>query len=298
MLNDRPRLATTERAPSRRGFTLAEVLLTLVLSAIVLGLATAVGTRLQHQLTRERARIAIGEQLAAAAAILPPELRALSPVAGDIRAGEARDTSLEIRATIGSALVCGGNASSVVIAPYLGPLARSSALNMESGDTLWLLADTDSGESWRAVRLQRLRPASGSCAPITDASGAQLFDLRHLWQVDVSDSVAPIAGAVARSTRPVRYSFYRAGDGRWYFGDRSWNSANRQFNLIQPISGPHNSARTRFRYYDSTGALLSSGTVDTRRIARVEAVLVGEAPNATQPAPDSLVVVVALRNRR
>jgi prepilin-type N-terminal cleavage/methylation domain-containing protein len=294
-------LTTARRRPRPPdGFTLVELVLTLVLGALVLGLVTSVGTRLQHHLNHEGARLASGEQLAVAGAVLPPDLRALAPAAGDIRAGEARDTSLELRAIIGSALVCGGTTSSLIIAPYLGPFGRSSAPTMQTGDTLWLLVDSDSGESWRPVRLQAARRAVGSCSAITDAQGANAFDVTHLWSVELRDSVSLAVGAVVRDTRPVRYSLYRAGDSKWYLGARSWNSATSQFNLVQPISGPHGSpaSGSRFAYFDSTGARLSSGTPDTQRIARIDVTLVAYATDASLTARDSLVIVVAPRNRR
>ena len=78
MLIDEGSLTRAARVQRRRGFTLAEVLLALVLGAIVLGLASAMGTRLQRQLSREGARLAMGEQLAVAGAVLSPDLRALS----------------------------------------------------------------------------------------------------------------------------------------------------------------------------------------------------------------------------
>ena len=300
MLIDEGSLTRAARVPRRRGFTLAEVLLALVLGAIVLGLASAMGTRLQRQLSREGARLAMGEQLAVAGAVLSPDLRALAVMSGDIRAGEARDTSLELRVTFASALVCGGSGKSVNIAPYLGAFGKSSFPGLQSGDTLWLLADADSGENWRPLRSQASRRTPGSCGAIADAEGGNAFDVAHLWEVDVRDSVTVHVGGIVRGTRPVRYSLYRGGDGKWYLGARSWNSTMSQFNVIQPISGPHAppALGSRFSYYDSAGVPLSSGALDTRRIARIDIVLVGDATGASLTARDSLVIVVAPRNRR
>src|SRR5436305_5953587 len=113
MLSQRRRLTT--RAcwlDARRGFTLGELVLVLALSVLVLGLISSIGTRLQRQLAAETTRLAVGEQLAAAAELLPLELRSLSPLAGDI--AEARDTSLQFRSALGSGLVFNATGSPIV----------------------------------------------------------------------------------------------------------------------------------------------------------------------------------------
>lgn len=281
-----------------RAFTLAEVLITLALSALVLGIAVSVGTRLQHRLLAESARVAIAEQLSSAAQLLPLDLHAASPVAGDV--AEARDSSLQLRATTGTGVVCGGSASSILIASFLGAGARPLGLSAALGDTLWLLVDSDSHDEWRPFRLSGTRRVAAACPPL-DTAGAQLFDVAHLWVADLRDSAVVAPGAFVRTTRPVRYSFYRAGDGRWYLGVHSWNPATLQFNLVQPLAGPYASplrGGTGFRYFDASDGALPLGTADGRRVARVEMQLVAEAgaPGLAVPT-DTERVVVALRNR-
>jgi hypothetical protein len=282
---------------ARRAFTLAEVLFSLALGALVLGLAVSVGARLQHRLLGESARLTASEQLASAAELLPLDLRGASPSTGDIV--EARDTALQLRTTIGTAIVCGGSATSLLLASYLGPGARALTLGATTGDTLWLLVDSDSIEQWRPARIASTRGVAGSCPAL--GAGAQLFDVGHLWAVDLRDSAAVTPGTFVRMTRPMRYSFYRAGDGRWYLGVHSWNAAAAQFNLVQPLAGPYASplqGRTGFRYFDERGSALAFVPVDARRIARVEAELQGEAPPASsRQVADTLRVVVAARNR-
>ena len=282
----------------RRGFTLAEVIIALVLGALVLGLVFAVGSRLGRQLNAETARLAVSGQLESAAEVLPIDLRGLSSVAGDIALGEARDSSLQLRQTIANALVCSPSTSSWLVAPYLAAGGRSIAPGIQDGDTAWLLTDSDAGERWRAVRVSAVHRASGSCPIVNDANGRKVFDVTHLWSVDLRDSVAAMAGALIRVTRPIRFSFYRSADGQWYLGLRSWNSLLLQFNGIQPVSGPFAApARgTGFLYFDSAGARVAPGSADTRAIARIEAVLRAESSDTTF-ARDSAIVVAALRNR-
>jgi hypothetical protein len=236
-----------------------------------------------------------------AAEVLPIDLRGLSPLGGDITSGEARDSSLQLRQTIANALVCSASASTWMVAPYLGAGGRSVVSGVQDGDTAWLLSDDDAGEHWRSVRLRAAHRTSGACSIVTDAEGAKVFDVTHLWALDLRDSAIANAGAMLRVTRPMRFSFYRASDGHWYLGLRTWNSLSLEFNGIQPVSGPFGppsgGGGTRFIYFDTNGARVASGTADTRGIARIEAVLHAEPGDATS-ARDSLTVVTALRNRR
>lgn len=282
----------------RKAFTLAEVLITLALSALVLGIAVSVGARLQHRLLSESTRLADDEQLASAAQLLPLDLRAASPPGGDVV--EPRDTSLELRVTTSTGVVCGGAAKSILVASYLGAGARAPSLAATAGDTLWLLVDTDSVERWRPFRITGTRRVAAPC-PALDVAGAQLFDMAHLWAADLRDSAVATPGAFVRTTRPIRYSFYRAADGAWYLGVHSWNVTTARFNLVQPLAGPYaspTSGGTGFRYFDATDAALPLGGADGRRVARVEMQLVAE-PSAPGPRLpfDTDRVVVALRNR-
>ena len=280
---------------ARRGFTLAETILVLVLGAMVLGLVSTIGNNLQRQLTEQAARLSVGEQLGAGAELLPLDLRSLSPTAGDIV--EASDTALQVRATIGSAVVCAVNGSSITVAPYLGAYQQSVVPSLQAGDSLWVLSDQDTIETWRAARIQGWRRTVSGC-PALDAGAAGICDLTHLWSADVPDVSAFAQGAVVRITRPLRFTFSRAGDAQWYLGLRTWNTAAAQFNLVQPLSGPYvppnASAATRFAYFDSTGAPWSLGAAGRNSIARIEALLVAAAPN---DVVDSQRVVVAVRNR-
>ena len=280
----------------RGGFTLVEVSIALVLGGLVLGLVFSIGSRLGTQLAGDANRFAANEQLSAAAEILPIDLRGLSSVAGDITAGEARDSSLQLRQTIANALVCAASPSTWTLAPYLGPGGRSVVPAVQDGDTAWLFVDSDQGENWRAVRLRAAHRTAGGCSVVADGDGANVFDVAHLLAVDLSDSAAATPGSIIRVTRPIRFSFYRASDGHWYLGLRSWNGTTLQFNGIQPVSGPFGPVSggrgTRFVYFDSVGAAIPPGTGDTRHIARIEAAIHSDG------SADSLTVVAALRNRQ
>jgi hypothetical protein len=126
------------------------------------------------------------------------------------------------------------------------------------------------------------------------------------------DSISPAiaVGAALRVTRPFRYSLYRGTDGRWYLGQRDWNSTTATFNSIQPVSGPFLSPALgglSLRYLDSAGALLPTPLVNTRDIAAVRIGLRSDARQVTRalgsagqqgPRVDSAVLWILLRNRR
>ena len=292
-----------ERCPatrSRPGFTLAELLVVLVLGALVLGVITTVGVRLERQLDTQSSRFASDEQLAAAVEVLPIDLRGLSPSAGDIAAGGARDTSLEIRASIASAIVCASAPGLLTLAWYFGASGQSIPSRASAGDTAWLLDDGVAGEQWRPVALGVVRRTPGVCAAV-DASADAVVDRSHLWSAEISASSSAQPGSVVRVTRPERFSFYRASDGLWYLGLRSWSSASLAYTSVQPISGPYRSplaaSGVRFRYLDVAGAALPSGTSESYRVARIEALLAVDGSGPRAPTIDSLTVVAALRNR-
>lgn len=289
------------RFAARRAFTLFEMLLVLVLTGLVLGIVTSVGTRLQRQLSSATTRIEGDERLSAAAALLPLDLRALAPAAGDIRASEARDSSLEIRATILTGVACSGTPSESIVAPFLLAGGRHASPSIEPGDTLWQLADGDSMESWRPLSIRSVRSATANCAPFDALPATSVLDLDHLIAVAVNDSSALPSGAVVRVTRPLRYSIYRAGDGLWYLGLRTWNSSIAAFNGVQPLSGPYTAAGpagTRIEYADSAGNPLAPGMSETGNVARIEWVLHIDSRPGSLDGADSMRVVIAMRNRR
>ena len=279
------------------GFTLLEMVLVLVLSGIVLGVVSGIGNGLHRQLRDTARRIEIAEELSAARAILPLDLRSLSPGDGDIRAGEARDSSLEMRSAVANGIVCGITNGAVMLAPFRPPGGRSVSWSAQPGDTLWVLNDADS--AWRPTRITDVHTTRGICPSLVSDASASAFDLDHLATVGVRDSLALAPGNAVRVTRRIRYSLYRGGDGLWYLGVRSWNAATSSFNGVQPLSGPYappSATGSRIEYFDTDVNRVPSGASDTRRIARTEWVLLSSSQRGTLHQ-DSSRVVVAVRNR-
>lgn len=297
--------------PPPRGATLAELLVTTVVGGVVLTLITAICLRQQRVFMDLSDQTASYSQLRGAEAILPIDLRAASSVAGDVR--EARDTSLELRAIVASAVVCESTGAGVVLAPAV-PGAQtygSSASAIAPGDTAWVLFVSDSSETWRPFRIASSNSFSaGPCAargPKLDATARAAPRIQL-----VLDSLVPsfALGAPLRVTRPLRYSLYHGIDTSWYLGQRDWNAEALRFNATQPVSGPFlppAAGGVAFHYLDSAGVELPVPVSDTRRIGVVRVELRSGtrlAPRALASRPargprvDSAALWILLRNRR
>ena len=251
----------------RRGVTLVELLVALLLGGIVL--AAAGGSMLRQQ--RGAAWV---EGLTGAELQLRPVLRALTDEltqldasAGDVEAGQASDSAVQIRAVVASTLTCDTATATVTLvptsssAPALGGEARMPA----AGDSLWIYAGDSLG--WRGVGVAGATRVTAGCASPSLAPG-QAVRL-------TLDAPAAVGGAApVRITRWERWVVYRASDGRWYVGIRDWSWATARFLAPQPVAGPFvrslpTGERTGFRYFDAAGAALVPDGTNERAIARM-----------------------------
>ena len=298
-------------SPRRRGTTLLEILVTTIVGGIALTLITMLCVREQRVFTDLAEQSASYAQLRDAEAILPIDLRMASSVGGDVR--EATDTSVELRETIASAVACDTAAGGVVLAPATSDAYTYSsfASSVSAGDTAWVLTATDSSDGWRPYRVASSAAfRAGACAALGPRLAPPAISLART--VVVLDSLSPTLalGAPVRVTRPLRYSLYRGTDGRWYLGQRDWNSVTSAFNSIQPVSGPFLPPALgglAFRYLDSAGGALAAPVMNIRAIAAVQASLRSDTKSATRALAsaaqrgarvDSAALWILLRNRR
>jgi hypothetical protein len=252
-----------------RGTTLVELVVALTLGAIVLGTA-GVSVLRQQRSARHVAGLAAGAaQSGVASSLVPAELADLVPSAGDLVAGEARDTALQLRVPIATGVSCGSTVGVAVLSMSDGDdLAPAGASGPpRAGDSLWWYADA--ARSWRVRRIADVRSAPVSCSPLMSGSGTVL-------QLALADVDTIPVGALLRVTRPFRYVIYRSGDGSWQLGLREWSEATWRFAPPQPIVGPFarpqgTGVRTGFRYFDAEGEELPAGGagVEVGRIARI-----------------------------
>jgi len=294
----------------RRGVTLVELLVALTLGGLVLGMVGAMCVRQQRIYADLSVSAARSEQIRDAASILPIDLRGLSPAAGDIR--EALDTALEVRATIASAVVCDTAGGSIVLTPPASDVSTYTSMEtpIAAGDSIWILASTDSIAPWTSARILATGSApAGQCASGGPRLVGDALAMRRSTAMLSIPLASPI-GTIVRITRPLRYSLYRAGDNLWYLGARDWNTTSQQFNGIQPVSGPFLSAAQHgllFAYLDSTGSRLPTPVQDMRAINAIRIdlraqtgapVRVLSAAGALAARVDSTRVLVLLHNRK
>jgi prepilin-type N-terminal cleavage/methylation domain-containing protein len=294
----------------RSGVTLLELLVVLAIAGIALALIAAISLRQQRALADLADASALSEQMQDAVAILPIDLRGVGGGPGDIR--EARDTAIEIRGTIASAVGCDTAHGSLVLAPATdGASTFGSVLRpIEAGDTAWVYAAADSEPAWIPYRVSGvLAAAPGPClleGPLLQSSARVLPRIAVTLDGLISSSAI---GAPIRFTRPLRYSLYRASDGKWYLGERDWNNTNAHFNTIQPVSGPFLAPADggmALHYFDGAGTELPSPVTDPRTIATVRTDLAGQPRRAVRilsaaagsRGVESVSVVVLLHNRR
>lgn len=275
---------------SRRGATLAELIVAMVMLGII-GAATA-GALTQQERVRSRiaVRLAAEAQLREAVAPVMADLGAASPAAGDFDGAPPRDTMFELRATIGEGYACGidpSDARGLIVRP----LGRLRNRTPAAGDVAWGYH----APGWASATVDGVSAASASapgCAASDAESGLP-------FRIALASPIVLVAGSPLRFTRRLRYNLYLAGDGQTYLGLREWSVVTGTFAGVQPVAGPFDAEASRFLYYDSLGTELPSGAASGHMLASVTLLLVGARyPGAPAAAATPQVTVrVALRNR-
>lgn len=312
MTTRRPRAAP----PSERdAFTLIELLLALVLTAVIGAIVGRLLTASQRTYDGLVRVVDQRAQLRDAAAILPDALRGASIPGGDLLA--LSDSAVELRTAIGTAVACDVRSAGTRLELVPATLASGQILaafaDAPKVDDLVEAYDpgTQAGnadDAWRTVAVIGATTTTASC------SGSALVDSvldagRTRWRLDVFPALPPTiaAGAPVRVMRRARYRLYRSG-AEWWLGYAEWSATG--WSTVQPVSGPlrpysaAGASGLAFRYRDSTGAWLS-GPAALARTAQVEiaarAVTSGTLRipgRQVGPAADSTLTAVALRNVR
>jgi prepilin-type N-terminal cleavage/methylation domain-containing protein len=183
---------------TRRGWTLIELIVAMTVGGVALALIAVISVRQQRLYADVADRAALTGQLRQASAVLPIELRAASPGAGDIR--EARDTAIELRSSIATAVVCDTLDGSIVLAPASpGAAAFAGYLTaIASGDTAWVLARGDTADAWIPYAVSSVSSvAPGPCGPLGPRlNPTALVSRRVAIRLDPSGPIANVAGSV------------------------------------------------------------------------------------------------------
>jgi len=292
---------------ARRGFTLIELMIALVLLGLVSTAVYKVLVNNQRLYLAQTQTIDLQQNIRAAAAILPAEFRELDAADGDIKAMTA--TSLRIRAMRELAFVCrdpvlGGGLGQIVLTVRKTPI-YGSRQTFQKDDSILVYWEgnptTRTDDQWLPAQLQK-DPDPGFCDDSVVATNqAYLLTLQPQW---INDPLLNKAGAITRGA-PVRgfdkvaYELYQAPapDNNWYLGQR--NPA--QGGTIQPMIGPLIGANgVTFTYLDSIGTV----TADSSKVSQIRIVLrartaspIRSGGNGVQDYKvDSVDTWVALRN--
>ena len=253
---------------NRQGASLIELLVAVTLASIVLAVATS--SVLRQQRTHDRiASIAASEvQLRTATTVLANQLSFVDAAAGDLTLGQARDTVLQFRATVGVGLACDRGTADLTLLPDTtgGVSLGGFASQPRAGDSLWFLADS----TWTGTRVEAVVPASASCPAPFPVTGKTL----RLTLGELNDTIQ--AGSPLRVTRSTRYAIYRSGDGTWQLGFREWSESTGSFSSPQPVAGPllrqTDGRLSRFRFFGDTGDELAGSDFEAR-VTRIRIII-------------------------
>jgi prepilin-type N-terminal cleavage/methylation domain-containing protein len=283
---------------ARRGFTLVELLVSMTLLGVILA-ALLGGLRGQQRVYRDLAeRAEARRQVRHAAALLQPELRAISihslaPEGSDLLV--LTDSAVELRAAIGSSVVCAHDGAGALDLP---PLELASGATLTAWSTLPGADDVvlvyDDGASagmrddrWHAFAVASVRENVAYCAgtPLTGVGDAGRVRYRVMLAAGAAIPSTVRRGAPVRFARRTRWSLYRSSDSRWYLGQREWSG---RWSTTQPASGPYRAFSAAptvtgllFRALDSSGA----AAPPTGPVAAIEVTVRATAPRLPGAAP-------------
>lgn len=266
---------------SRRGVSLAELLVAALLGAVVVGASLAALTAVQRAGQRQVEVASRNLTMLHAAHLLRTELAGASAQAGDL-AGLGRDR-LRYRATRGTGRSCGSTPGGLLVASASLRALRLPAAGRDSA--LWLRA-LDSGLAWTAAPVS----AAPRAALCPGGEPAMLIPV----SADSLDRVL-VPGIVAFVEEMEVRGYLSGAD--WWLGLRSIGTGE----SIQPVAGPFAARGIVFEPLDDTG----SPTTDPMRVRRLRVFLratassrhgIGGAARAsTSGSVDSLLVEVPLR---
>jgi prepilin-type N-terminal cleavage/methylation domain-containing protein len=290
---------------TRRGFTLVELVVGIVLLGIVSAGIYKVLITNQRTYTAQTQRIDLQQNIRAGATILPAEFRELNAAAGDIQV--FTPTEIKFRAMRQLGFICvapvlGGGLGQISMTIRAQPIFGNRQ-TFASGDSILLFYDgnalTRNDDSWVKAEIKAVAnqtcPDPGGARP-----GFQLtFEPQWLGGTQLNVAGAITKGSPLRVFQTVTYKVYQGSDGEWYLGQRiDWSAGGG--GTIQPLIGPLiGSNGVGFSYLDAAG----NQTADSSRIALIEIRLRGRTASkiaqggagGVKYMVDSVVTRVAVR---
>jgi len=299
---------------TRRGFSLVELLIVIVILAIVLTSVMTIFVQQQRFYSDSAAIIETRSATRDAAYVLESDLHSLSPQSKDIYSMGSK--FIEFRSQVGSSVVCSIDvARTRITVPPLN-VATGAALTSwlsapASGDTILIFdPGSTSGATSDTFNVYTLTaaPATGANCPnstgLTTTGGEATQG--YTFQVSPALTATTIVGSPIRIVRKAHYELYQEASGNWYLGFYDCVPSRAPVcNPLQPVAGPYvppNLAGTggiAFTYRDSTGAV----TADVKLVRRVDiaaraqtAVDINTSGYKKGPMTDSAFISIAPRN--
>jgi prepilin-type N-terminal cleavage/methylation domain-containing protein len=309
-----PRLMADRTSRMRRGFTLVEFLVVIMILGIVGGAVFRVLVKQQQSYKDSSKQAAMQRELRLAGSFLPSEIRSASSAGLDVKTME--EGEVVFLANIGSGVICDRSTVAQIIMPPLST-ANVTLTNWytqpQNGDSVFLYDEGPLSGSeddvWVRRSIASINNSSTACpgAPYTDP----VLDAGKLrWRVNLNGGALPDSvklGAVVRFARPMRYQLYQASSKEWYIGlqeyvQGGWSTMEAVGGPFRPFqAGDANPSGLQFRYFDSLGVRLAS-TDNPSRLSRIDVFLRTNAGLAavTERRPndvrDSVMMRIGLRN--
>lgn len=317
--------ASHSKRSQRRGMTLLELLISLVLVGLMGGLIIGFLLKQERFYAGANEMILTRTQVRQASVMMPSDLRAISPAAGDIYA--MTDTSIDFRSTFGSAYICASDRTNSKISVPAVTLAKNNQLTNWSAqpqvnDSLLIYDDgantaaTDDAWAYNKISavtmaISNATPGCTSATNMMKSTDVSSTNPTFSFTLATQQSATISAGAAVRFFKKVHYSLYKsATDNLWYLGYYDCRTLRSPVcNPIQPIAGPLRpyvvgqaaQSGLQITYYDTTGAV----TTNRNLVGRISILLQGEGTKTIQLAGgspttfrDSLRIDVGLRNLR
>jgi prepilin-type N-terminal cleavage/methylation domain-containing protein len=313
----------------RRGFTLTELMIVVVLVGVI---GTALTLLLMRQQRFHRAVVSITDSRARmrdVSTILPTDLRSISTSSDDIL--DISTNSIQFRAFMGTSIVCNYASATVIEIPpknLTGGIVLTAWINPPApGDIAYIYNDsTQAGnvdDTWTPFAITDTVSSTNSawCAStlspaytVADDNAARRY---RITLAAAPNQVQIERGAVIRFAKEVRYSAYQASDNQWYVGYQTC-TANVNPALpgacgttemlagpILPATADTTTSGLFFVFYDKEGTRLTAlSAADT--IARVSVGIRTTSESLRQASStalrsvsggDSLRFVIGFRNR-
>jgi len=298
---------------NRRGFTLTELMVAMVILSIVMASITGAFIEQQRFYSAASDIMNTRDNIREGADAILADLRPMSPADSDIYTmGTA---FIEYRASTGASTVCSIDGTKRVLT--LPPLTTATNAALSSWITTPAIGDSvlifDPGanvgvadDSWGRYEVT-VAPVTGGACPNSTGLTTTAAEAAAGLSISVSPALTgttPV-GAPMRFFRRTRYQLYfPSGGSGWYLGMFDCNRLRAQpCTELQPVSGPYlepSQGGLAFAYYDSSGVV----TADRTKVTRIDLVVRSRTAAVVRAHGfksglhgDSVAVSIALRNR-